>query len=195
MPLKSPFPDLDIPKSNVLTYLFPPGQTPSDVPIWIDAANPSKNLTPRQLLQWVKRLAVGLQRLRIKPGEVVMIYTPNHIYVPVAYLAVVGYGAAFTGANPAYTVPEMIHQIKSSEAKTILVHPNLVKNAVAATKEAGLSKSRIFLFSDQESAPIDGVLDWRKMIGTSGQGERWQWDLFTPEQACTTIATINYSSG
>ena len=33
-----------------------------------------------------------------------MIFTPNHIFVPVAYLGVVGAGYAFSGANPVYTV-------------------------------------------------------------------------------------------
>ena len=34
-----------------------------------------------------------------------MIYTPNHIFVPVAYLGIVGAGYAFSGANPVYTLP------------------------------------------------------------------------------------------
>jgi len=33
-----------------------------------------------------------------------VIFTPNHIYVPVAYLGILGAGAAFSGLNPAYTV-------------------------------------------------------------------------------------------
>jgi hypothetical protein len=39
-----------------------------------------------------------------KPDEVVMIFTPNHIFVPVAYLGIVGSKRIFSGANPAYTV-------------------------------------------------------------------------------------------
>jgi 4-coumarate--CoA ligase len=107
MPFKSPFPDLVIPKCNLLHYLFPEGQTPSNTPIWIDAKDTNHYLTPRALLQWSKRLALGLDRLGSKPGEVVMIYTPNHIFVPVAYLGVVGSKRIFSGANPAYTVSGM----------------------------------------------------------------------------------------
>lgn len=104
MPISSPFPNLDIAKCNLLDYLFPKGQTPSDTPIWIDAKENSHNLTPRTLLQWTKRLALGLDRLGSKEGEVVMIHTPNHIFVPVAYLGIVGGKRIFSGANPAYTV-------------------------------------------------------------------------------------------
>jgi len=104
MPLKSPFPDIDIPKVDILTYLFPPNTSPSTEPIWIDSADANIALSPAQLLHWVKRLAFGLERSGIKKGEVVMIYTPNHIFVPVAYLGIVGAGCAFSGANPIYTV-------------------------------------------------------------------------------------------
>jgi 4-coumarate--CoA ligase len=45
-----------------------------------------------------------LDRIGSKPGEVVMILTPNHIFVPVAYLGIVGSKRIFSGANPAYTV-------------------------------------------------------------------------------------------
>jgi 4-coumarate--CoA ligase len=107
MPFKSQFPPIDIPKVNVLSYLFPPNTNPSDRPLWIDSSDPTRSLSPRQLLQWVKRLAVGLEKLGVKQGGCVMIYTPNHIFVPVAYLGIVGSGRAFSGANPVYTLAGM----------------------------------------------------------------------------------------
>jgi hypothetical protein len=33
-----------------------------------------------------------------------MIFSPNHIFVPVAYLAIVGSGRCFSAGNPVYTV-------------------------------------------------------------------------------------------
>ncbi|KAI9812438.1 MAG: hypothetical protein M1827_004669 [Pycnora praestabilis] len=195
MPFKSPYPDLDIPKTDILTYLFPPKSEPSDEPIWLDAAYPSTYLTPRQLLQWIKRLAVGLKKQGLRPGDVAMIFTPNHVYVPVAYLGIVGYGAAFSGSNPAYTVHEMVYQIRNTQAKMMLVHPSLIRTALAASKEASLPKDRLFLFSDQECASIDGVQDWREMIGTPEDGARWEWEHLDAHESCTRVATINYSSG
>ena len=105
MPLSSPFPELQIPKVDILTYLFPPGETQSRDPLWIDSEDTKISLSPLQLLQWVKRLAFGLERSGAKKGEVIMTYTPNHIFVPVAYLGIVGAGYAFSGANPIYTLP------------------------------------------------------------------------------------------
>ena len=105
MVYKSPFPDVEIPKVNILDYIFPENETPSTTPIWIDSNDSSISLSPSQALQWAKRLAFGLEKLGVKKGEVVMVYTPNHIFVPVAYLGAVGAGYAFSGANPVYTLP------------------------------------------------------------------------------------------
>ena len=102
MPFTSPYPDLDIPRSNILSYLF--GQGPvSEEPLWHDSKDATRNLSPAQLLQWVRRLGLGLERLGLGRGDVVMICTPNQILVPVAYLGIVGSGCVFSGANPAYT--------------------------------------------------------------------------------------------
>lgn len=210
MPFTSPFPDLHILKVNLLTYLFPRGESPSTKPLWIDSKDTSISLSPAQLLQWVKRLAFGLERVGLKRGDVVMIYTPNHIFVPVAYLGIVGAGYAFSGANPIYTLPgkcanlrhgltdkiiEMVHQIKNTEAKLILAHPTMVKTAVEAASQAGVPKSRIFQFSDSENALKDGIEDWRHLIGTLSEGEIYSWPELSSEESMTTTATINYSSG
>ncbi|KAI9371746.1 hypothetical protein BJX61DRAFT_548097 [Aspergillus egyptiacus] len=193
MAYSSIFPPLDIPNSNILSYLYPPNQTVSSTPIWIDANDPDNSLSPRQMLSWVRRIGYGLDRLRIPKGEVVMIYTPNHIFVPVAYQGIVGSGRIFTGANPTYTQFEIEHHIKDSGARVILVHPDLVATAVAAAARVGLPKERIFLFSDSPCRSIEGVQDWRSMAGTEEEGRSWKWDEM--ENGDSVPATINYSSG
>lgn len=111
MPLQSRLPSLTFRQCNVLDYLFSTDEKlPSDSPIWIDTDDNRNSFSPRQMLQWVKRLGFGLERLGIKPGDVCMIFTPNHIYVPAAYLGFVGSLAAFSGANPANTVHGMLAQ-------------------------------------------------------------------------------------
>ncbi|TAQ85354.1 hypothetical protein B7494_g6320 [Chlorociboria aeruginascens] len=195
MPFKSPHPALEIPKVNVLTYLFPANETPSTKPIWHDSKDPSISLSPAQLLQWVKRLGFGLEKLGVKKGEVVMIYTPNHIFVPVAYLGIVGAGYVFSGANPIYSISEMVHQITNSGAQIILAHPTTVQTAIAAASQAGLPKSRIFQFSDEENPILGGVKDWRSMLGTISDGDSYSWPQLSPQESMETVATVNYSSG
>ena len=103
MVIRCPYPDIPIPEGDILSYLFGSGEHLSDKPLWIDAIEPKNYLSSRSALQWIKRLAVGLDKLGVKQGEVVMIVTPNQIFVPVAYLGIAGSGRIFSGANPAYT--------------------------------------------------------------------------------------------
>ncbi|KAH7561618.1 hypothetical protein BM1_02722 [Bipolaris maydis] len=195
MPYSSPFPALTIPKCNVLHYLFPQEQTPSDTPLWIDSKNTERYLTPRSMLQWTKRLAVGLDRIGSKPGEVVMIFTPNHIFVPVAYLGIVGSKRIFSGGNPAYTLPEMVHQVTNTQAQILLAHPSLIKVAVTAAKRAGLPEGRVFLFSDEPCAPIEGCRDWREFLPSQAEVKSYEFPTLSEHEANTTTATVNFSSG
>lgn len=107
MPIKSPYPWMDLPEVNILSHIFPENQKPDEDPIWIDSKNPENSLSPAQALPWIKRLTFGLQRLGLERGDVAMIHTPNHIFVPVAYLGIVAGGFVFSGANPGYTVSGM----------------------------------------------------------------------------------------
>ena len=102
MVIRCPYPTINIPELDVLTYLFGDGEDLSEEPLWVNAADSSKYLSAHTGLQWIKRLAIGLDKLGVKKGEVVMIVTPNTIFVPIAYLGVVGSGRIFTGVNPLY---------------------------------------------------------------------------------------------
>ncbi|KAJ0413946.1 hypothetical protein BJY00DRAFT_319305 [Aspergillus carlsbadensis] len=183
----SPFPSLPIPKTNFLTYLYPPNTTASSTPLWIDASDPRKILSPRQALSWIRRLAAGLRldALNIPKSSVILIFTPNHIFVPVAYQGIVGSGRIFCGV--------------------ILVHPSLVGIAVKAAGGVGLSRDRIFLFSDDATAGLHcsdfpDVSNWKRMVASEAKGAAWKWDelsgeSITSSSAASTIATVNYSSG
>lgn len=191
MHYRSPYPALEIPETNILSYLFPPGREPSDRPIWIDAKDPQHSLSPRQALVWIKKLAVLLDKLEIQHGEAVMMLTPNHIFVPIAYLGIVGSGRVFSGANPIYTVDEVKYQISNTGARVIFVHPTLLDVAIEAGQRVGLGKDRILQFDDQPCAQLNGVRDWRDLTTDSAE---YVWDPMG-QSSKTTLATVNYSSG
>jgi acyl-CoA synthetase (AMP-forming)/AMP-acid ligase II len=109
MVLTSPLEPVEIPETDILTYLFPQGSAPSEDPLWLESSDPENSLSPKQALNWVKRLAIGLDRKGIQQQEAVMILTPNHIFVPAAYLGIVGSRRIFSAANPIYTVSGTLH--------------------------------------------------------------------------------------
>ena len=195
MPFKSTFPDIDIPKCNILTYLFDDGKPLSTKPLWMNAANPADSLSPTQALAWVKRLAVGMDKLGIPEDRAIMVFTPNHLFVPVVYLAAAGSKRYFTGANPIYTANEVAHQMKTIDAALVLVHPTLFETGLKAAKQAGLPKDRIFQFSDEEQHPKDGVKDWRSICVSEVESQSWKWDSLKGEPATKQICCINFSSG
>lgn len=148
------------------------------------------------MLSWIKRFAVGLDKLGVKEQQAVMVFTPNTLYVPAIYLASAGSKRYFTGANPIYTVSEVAHQMKAIEAAVVLIHPSLLETGVAAAKQAKIPKDRLFIFSETESSPQHGVQDWRSMLASEAEAQSWQWDtLEEGETAVKTIAAINFSSG
>jgi acyl-coenzyme A synthetase/AMP-(fatty) acid ligase len=104
MIFKSVHPRLAIPQTNLVDYLFPADQEPSNEPLWIDSEDPSHFLSEAEVVQWSKSLSKGLGDAGLRQGEVVMLFTPNHIFVPVAYLGIVGGGYRYSAGNPAFTL-------------------------------------------------------------------------------------------
>jgi acyl-CoA synthetase (AMP-forming)/AMP-acid ligase II len=197
MPFTSRYPPLEIPKCNILSFVFPADRPPSEKPIWIDAANPSNSLSMADMLSWVKRLATGFDRLGVAQGQAVMVFTPNHIFVPLAYLAAAGSKRIFTGANPAYTVGEVAYQMKIVRAAIVLVHPSLLGKGLAAAKQAGIPISHVFQFAAFECPVQHGVRDWRDLTAMASvhEAQSWRWDTLPGECSQSTIAAINFSSG
>ncbi|KAL9130366.1 MAG: hypothetical protein Q9217_001424 [Psora testacea] len=195
MVIKSPYPNIDIPQTNIPTYLFGDGTDVPDQPLWIDALDVKKSLSCRTALQWIKRLSSGLDKLGIEPGEVVMTVTPNHIFVPVAYLGIVAGGRIFSGANPVYTADEICYQVEDTGARIILVHPSLLQTARRAAEKAGLSSSALFIFSDTAHEPIDDIRDWSSILASPSDITAYRWPHFNGQESKQHTATINYSSG
>jgi 4-coumarate--CoA ligase len=196
MPFKSPYPDIDIPKSNILSYIFGDGKSLSTKPQWMDASDPSNSLSPAQMVSWVKRFAVGLDRMGIPEAVAVMVFCPNHIFVPMAYLATAGSKRYFTGANPGYTANEVAHQMKAVEAAVVLIHPSMLETGIAAAKQAGVPLNRVFQFSDRPTqTSSEGVKDWRSMVASEKESESWKWDPLEGEASVNTVCAINFSSG
>jgi 4-coumarate--CoA ligase len=194
MPQQSPY-QIDIPATDILSYVYPEGKEPYDQPIWIDADNTEKSLSPKQALGWIKRLGLGLDNLKINRGEVVMMFSTNHIFCPVAYLGVAGSGRVFSGTNPAYTVGEISYQITNTGAKIILVDPALLDNLLKAADQVGFPHDKIYLFLDEPCKTQRGIKDWSSFLPTQKAAESWQWHRMSAEESSSNTAVLNYSSG
>jgi 4-coumarate--CoA ligase len=52
---------------------------------------------------------------------------------------------ATRNSNPAYTIDELIHQLRLTRATTIIVHTQFLKNAMEACKQVGLPTERVVI--------------------------------------------------
>jgi len=78
-------------------------------------------VTYGQLKKMVDSFATGLYNLGMRKGDVLAIHLPNSIQYIVAYYAAASIGAIATGINPTYKSMEILHQLKITGAKYIVV--------------------------------------------------------------------------
>ncbi|WOL09855.1 hypothetical protein Cni_G18608 [Canna indica] len=61
----------------------------------------------------------------LRKGDVVLIFAPNSLHFPVAFLATLAIGAISTTVNPLYTIPELSKQALDAHAKVVVTVPEL----------------------------------------------------------------------
>ncbi|KAH8819830.1 acyl-CoA synthetase [Xylogone sp. PMI_703] len=105
-----------------------------------------------------------------------------------------------TMANAAYSAPELIHQIKSSQAKCIFTCGSLLQTATQAASQTGIPKNRIYILevgnttADERRAcreykTVDQLIETGKSLSPI---KRSQW---TKGQGARQCAYLCYSSG
>ena len=86
----------------------------------------------------VEAVARSLRSMGIQPGDVVGLYTPNHVDFFAAFHGACKVGACVTLLNPLYTKYEIATQLGGSKAKALIAHPSCFEAASAAMQELPL---------------------------------------------------------
>ncbi|SCV71645.1 BQ2448_3233 [Microbotryum intermedium] len=134
----------------------------------VDAGTGTK-LTYKQLISDSLKLGHGLSQ-RYKPGQTVLIFSPNSIIYPSLLFGTQAAAMVATTANSSYTPNELAHQINVSDADLLLVGSDLVDVAKKAVKEAGLKESQIFVLPGVDGKiNLQGLESYEVLIG-SGKG-------------------------
>ena len=85
--------------------------------------------------------------------------------------------------------------MQNTEARVVLVHPSVLDTARSAAKIAGLPEDRLYIFADIEHKPVDGIKDWRSMLGSKEEASSYDWPRLTGSDSKKQVATVNFSSG
>ncbi|KAF4500450.1 4-coumarate-- ligase [Fusarium agapanthi] len=164
---------------------------------FVDADDPNNTLAIWEFELCSKRLAVGLRHRAVTPGDRVLVFSENGIFVPCLFFGIIMAGAIYTGATSSSTALELSYQFKDSGARVLITSTNLIKTAVESARTIGLEKSHIFhrdsRSPDHKNLSHDGVRSWTELLGPAHEAESFQW--FQPPNPETAICCLNYSSG
>ena len=201
MPIKSrfqvPIPDISLPSCLFVSPYFPLNDSK---PVFLDAENPSRSLTLNDYRSWSQRFAAGLIKHGLQKGDRVMIFSPNHLFFPIAFMGIIMAGGIYTGANPGYTTRELAHQIRDGDPVYILCFPANLDVVLEAAKETEVPKNKIFLFDDaiysgSQVKPQQGCEYWSTLVVSPSEGLEYSWPACSTPEESSQIICLNYSSG
>ncbi|KAH7425924.1 hypothetical protein KP509_11G077600 [Ceratopteris richardii] len=95
----------------------------------VDALS-GQSFTYLELHHHIRSVARAISALGIRQHDVVLILSPNSIFFPVLFFAVISLGAVVTTVNPLYTRGEIGKQAKNSNTKLILTVPELAEKVM-----------------------------------------------------------------
>ena len=97
------------------------------------------------------------------------------------------------GANSAYTAGELLHQLRATNAALVIAHPELLRTAVSAARQAGVAASRVVALDVGVCAHTHVTVEALVQEGLRMPGvvER----RLAPGEARSKIAFVNFSSG
>ena len=191
MPTESPYPRIDIPSIDIWALLFENGERPypDDKLIYRDA-DTARSYSYAQVKSTAIDFGKGLKSVwGWKRGDVLGLFTPNCIDTPSVMWGAQWAGGIVTTANPAYTVDELVFQMKDAGATALATQKPLLKVAIAAAKRIGIPEDRIILMGDEsdETLRFKHFTSIKNLAGTN----RYRRTKMKPAD----LAFLVYSSG
>jgi len=118
----SPWPPLGHASASVADAVLGAARQFGDKPALIEGET-GQTLTYRQLIHGAERVAAGLARAGVEPGQPLALALPNSIDFALAFFGALRAGAWVVPINPIYTPAEMEHQIRDSGARFLVTVP------------------------------------------------------------------------
>ncbi|KAH6952320.1 4-coumarate-CoA ligase [Ilyonectria sp. MPI-CAGE-AT-0026] len=198
MPIQSRFTTL-VPEVSLQKWVFDSSFCAlPDVKAFIDSDNPHERfLTLSDFRLLSKRVALGLQKAGLHPGDRVLLFSGNSIFFPPIFMGILMAGGIFTGASPAFGSRELAHQLKDSGATLAIAGRSTLPVVLGAASQSGLPSSSIYAFDHSLSAVDEnnprGIKHWSCLLADIEEAERFDW--VEPADPRTTSCCLNYSSG
>ncbi|KAH8897179.1 acetyl-CoA synthetase-like protein [Thozetella sp. PMI_491] len=148
MVIKSPYPDVPVPKEDVWSFLLGKTAADEEKEIYICGVT-SRSYNVSQLRSASIQFGKGLRsQWGLKHGDTIAIFSPNSVDYPAALFGALWAGLTISLANPTYTPEELAFQLKDSGAKALVTQLPLLPKALEAARKIGLPEDRIVLLDD-----------------------------------------------
>jgi long-chain acyl-CoA synthetase len=121
-------------------------------------------VTYKQFGDLVFRLATYLDKIGMKKGDVVAVLLPNSPQYAVAYYAITKIGGIISGINPTYKALEVLHQVKTINAKYLIVLDSLYAEMVKPFLDDGRWKFEKVIYTNIVDNAT-GLSPIKKMLG------------------------------
>ncbi|KAF7555605.1 hypothetical protein G7Z17_g2035 [Cylindrodendrum hubeiense] len=112
----------------------------------------------------------------LQEGDVVIIYSRNSIWYPVATLAAIRIGAVACGVSPEYNVEELSYTLRVSKAKFIFTTVELADRAYASAANSGIRKENVVLLDGEGSSiqTIQTLVSKAQALGEAATVPRYE---------------------
>ena len=200
MPSRSPL-SIPVPHVGLPSFIFGSPSAPLPTrPILVDCQRPdSLVLSLSSYRQWSKRVAAGLVRAGLNPGDRVFLFSDNSVFVPVIMLGVIMAGGISTGADLSYSTSDLASQLKDAAPRFFIAEGRKLDVAIEAAAIAGMGRREIFIFDE---SPLDGngrdeedIRHWQHLIADIDAGDEFAWQELRSEEEANQTAAIVYTSG
>lgn len=188
---------VDVPEQPLQEWVFGSSFGPlSEKPQFLDAERPeTHHLSMADYRLWSKRVALGLVRAGLRPGDRVLVFSGNNLFFPVLFMGSIMAGGVFSGANPSFVVRELAYQLRDTEATFLFAADSSLEIALEAAGQAKLSRNNVFVFdaTGLDSMPAKGrlgVKHWTTLLASKDEAKTFDW--VTPKNPRETVCCLNY---
>ncbi|EXJ73084.1 uncharacterized protein A1O5_04233 [Cladophialophora psammophila CBS 110553] len=186
---------VDIPDTDLLTFLFSRTPFKDTDPIWINPANPSNHVTLAKARDLTHRIGQGYRDLGIGATwgagkDIVLSYIENQVMVAPNNLGVICAGGIHTTCSVTATAFELARQIRLSGPKILICSPQTRKAAEEAIDRSGVDGIQLVMMVSEKLDIVD--VSGKSIISD----RRLAWQRVTdPVILERTPACLVYSSG
>ncbi|XP_013067052.2 uncharacterized protein LOC106055374 [Biomphalaria glabrata] len=120
-----------------------------------------------QLKEKAIKVASGLHRLGYRKGDVISVYSPNHVHYPVLMLACAATGMWFSSVNPSSKEDELHRQLLHSGSKAVFTAPSSVSQVSNVVRSRDSQVKDLFVFGSAEG--FQGFRPFQTLLDDDGQ--------------------------